>query len=228
MCDVMAAMSFRSIPRGAYTVTRQKSRRICAPVIPARHSVMDVDGLQVYVTHKNNRNMYVRVKPPYGQVEVTAPLRVSERTIADFIRERMDWIESSQRKLKQARETLPQGKGFTWNTELEQKARESLNRQLPALRSHWEEVIGRSPTQITLRVMTSRWGSCTPSTGRIRLNLQLGLMDPKFLEYVLVHEMTHLWESGHGEKFQQRMDLYLPKWKQLRKEINMQPVMKKV
>ena len=73
---------------------------------------------------------------------------------------------------------------------------------------------------ITLRIMTSRWGSCTPKTGRIRLNLQLGLMDPRFLEYVLVHEMTHLWENGHGEDFQRRMSAYLPQWRQLRRELN--------
>ena len=63
-------------------------------------------------------------------------------------------------------------------------------------------------------------GSCTPKTGRIRLNLQLGLMDPRFLEYVLVHEMTHLWENGHGEGFQRRMSAYLPQWRQLRRELN--------
>lgn len=68
--------------------------------------------------------------------------------------------------------------------------------------------------------MTSRWGSCTPKTGRIRLNLQLGLMDPQFLEYVLVHELTHLWESGHGRAFRERMSLVLPNWKELRRELN--------
>ena len=46
------------------------------------------------------------------------------------------------------------------------------------------------------------------------------LMDPRFLEYVLVHEMTHLWENGHGEDFQRRMSAYLPQWRQLRRELN--------
>ena len=45
-------------------------------------------------------------------------------------------------------------------------------------------------------------------------------MNPKFLEYVLVHEMTHLWENGHGAGFQRRMDAYLPQWRQLRRDIN--------
>ena len=89
----------------------------------------------------------------------------------------------------------------------------------PSMRNYRKgsPIIGREPTHVTLRVMTSRWGSCTPKTGRIRLNLQLGLMDPRFLEYVLVHEMTHLWENGHGEGFQRRMSAYLPQWRRLRR-----------
>ena len=100
-----------------------------------------------------------------------------------------------------------------------------MNAALPQLLAKWGPVIGRPPTHITLRVMTSRWGSCTPRTGRIRLNLQLGLMEPQFLEYVLVHEMTHLWESGHGAGFQRRMTAYLPGWKTLRRDLNRRVVL---
>ena len=109
---------------------------------------------------------------------------------------------------------------FVWNDAAKERAVQAINAQLPALLAKWTPIIGRKPTHITLRIMTSRWGSCTPKTGRIRLNLQLGLMDPRFLEYVLVHEMTHLWENGHGEGFQRRMSAYLPQWRQLRRELN--------
>lgn len=50
-------------------------------------------------------------------------------------------------------------------------------------------------------------------------------MAPRFLEYVLVHEMTHLWENGHGEGFQRRMSAYLPQWRQSRRDINRQVVL---
>ena len=48
---------------------------------------------------------------------------------------------------------------------------------------------------------------------------------PQFLEYVLVHEMTHLWESGHGAGFQRRMTAYLPGWKTLRRDLNRRVVL---
>lgn len=116
--------------------------------------------------------------------------------------------------------SLNNPRAFVWNDATRRRAVQTINAQLPVLLGKWAPVIGWKPTHITLRIMTSRWGSCTPKTGRIRLNLQLGLMDPKFLEYVLVHEMTHLWENGHGEGFQRRMSAYLPQWRQLRRELN--------
>lgn len=89
---------------------------------------------------------------------------------------------------------------FVWNDAAKERAVRAINAQLPVLLAKWSPIIGRKPTHVTLRIMTSRWGSCTPKTGRIRLNLQLGLMDPRFLEYVLVHEMTHLWEKTGTER----------------------------
>lgn len=115
---------------------------------------------------------------------------------------------------------VQQSRRFEWTQTTKLQAAQRINTQLPELLGRWEPVIGRKPTHITLRTMTTRWGSCTPKTGRIRLNLQLGFMDPKFLEYVLVHEMTHLWVGGHGSEFQAHMSTYLPYWKQLRRQLN--------
>ena len=75
-------------------------------------------------------------------------------------------------------------------------------------------------TRITDRRMKTRWGSCTPSTGRIRLNLALAFVPEDLLEYVLVHELTHLYERGHGEGFRNRISGYLPDWRQKRRALN--------
>ncbi len=64
---------------------------------------------------------------------------------------------------------------FVWNDAAKERAVRAINAQLPVLLAKWSPIIGRKPTHVTLRIMTSRWGSCTPKTGRIRLNLQLGL-----------------------------------------------------
>jgi predicted metal-dependent hydrolase len=95
-----------------------------------------------------------------------------------------------------------------------------MSAQLETLLPQWTAVVGKTPTSISLRPMKTRWGSCTPRTGRIRLNLELADIPEQFLEYVLVHELTHLRASGHGAKFQNLMSQYLPNWRQLRGELN--------
>ncbi|PWG66987.1 SprT family zinc-dependent metalloprotease [Bifidobacterium callitrichidarum] len=233
---------------------------------------MNIDGLEVQVVRKPIKNMYLRIKPPNGEVVISAPRRMADRTIIDFVRGRRSWIDEHVRRMAEARrrsmdmgglaggssprpgrdgrsggtgdcgtrngkdggDGLANDAGATpptfdrtaiWTDERKARAAASINAQLPGLLAKWGPVVGRTPTHITLRVMTSRWGSCTPATGRIRLNLQLGLMEPRFLEYVLVHEMTHLWERGHGAGFQRRMSAYLPNWRQLRRELNRRVVL---
>lgn len=188
---------------------------------------VQIAGMTVTIMRKPIKNMYLRIKPPNAQIVISAPSRMSQAAIARFVTERKIWIEQAQRAMLQARDQqIHEGNNpndphsFTWNDAIRKRAVQTINAQLPVLLAKWSPIIGREPTHVTLRVMTSRWGSCTPKTGRIRLNLQLGLMDPRFLEYVLVHEMTHLWENGHGEGFQRRMSAYLPQWRQLRRELN--------
>lgn len=188
---------------------------------------VQIAGMTVTIMRKPIKNMYLRIKPPNAQIVISTPSRMSQAAIARFVTERKSWIEQAQRAMLQARDQqIHEGNNpndphsFTWNDVTRKRAVQTINAQLPVLLAKWSPIIGREPTHVTLRVMTSRWGSCTPKTGRIRLNLQLGLMDPRFLEYVLVHEMTHLWENGHGEGFQRRMSAYLPQWRQLRRELN--------
>ena len=68
--------------------------------------------------------------------------------------------------------------------------------------------------KIAYRNMTSRWGSCQPSTGRICINVRLALYPPECLEYVVVHELCHLLERGHGPRFHALMDTFMPDWKE--------------
>ena len=66
--------------------------------------------------------------------------------------------------------------------------------------------------------------SCNPKTGLIRLNTDLAKKPPEHLEYVIVHELAHLIEASHGERFVAAMDRFLPKWQHYRQELNSLPV----
>ncbi len=96
---------------------------------------------------------------------------------------------------------------------VEQLYRVQMTERLKTLLPMCELRVGKQATSVTLRRMTTRWGSCTPSTGRIRLNVALAELSPDCLEMVLIHELCHLHEKNHGPRFQALMDLHCPGWR---------------
>ena len=68
--------------------------------------------------------------------------------------------------------------------------------------------------------MTTRWGTCYSKTGKIWLNLQLVKKTPECLEYVILHELIHLIEKNHGDRFVSLMDKYLPMWREIKVILN--------
>ncbi|MFT3889771.1 MAG: SprT family zinc-dependent metalloprotease [Arachnia sp.] len=101
--------------------------------------------------------------------------------------------------------------------------RDELSGVLPALHEAWSERVGKRASRLTLRRMTSRWGSCNTRTAAITLNLALAEHPRTALESVLVHELVHLWERGHGPVFQWHMDALLPDWRVRREVLNQTP-----
>jgi len=109
-------------------------------------------------------------------------------------------------------------------TILDEWYRQGLKDLLPKLITMWERKIGVEVVDFGVRKMKTRWGSCNRKVRRIWLNLELAKKPPECLEYVVVHEMAHLIEKGHGEKFIKLMNQYLPKWRFFREELNRFPV----
>jgi predicted metal-dependent hydrolase len=75
-----------------------------------------------------------------------------------------------------------------------------------------------------LQRMKTKWGSCNPSAGNIRLNTELVKKPKDLLEYVLVHEMAHLLERNHSDAFVIILNLHLPGWREARLVLNELPL----
>lgn len=84
----------------------------------------------------------------------------------------------------------------------------------------WEALMGVKASQWRIKKMKTRWGSCNVSDARIWLSLELVKRPSRCIEYVVVHELAHLIERGHGPRFTQVMDQFLPEWKVIRRELN--------
>ena len=80
-------------------------------------------------------------------------------------------------------------------------------------------IVGERPTEIKVRNMKN-WGNCRSRDRRITLNLKLAMKDKICLQYVLIHELTHLIEFNHGKNFKKLMDEFLPNWREIKKILN--------
>lgn len=72
--------------------------------------------------------------------------------------------------------------------------------------------------------MKTRWGSSNPAARTIRLNTALGSKPPECLEYIVVHEMLHILEPTHSERFQTLLRQHLPDWQHRRYVLNRLPL----
>lgn len=97
---------------------------------------------------------------------------------------------------------------------------EELSKRILPLVSEWEPIMRVKVADLKYRRMKSRWGTCNVINRHIVLNTELAKKPFTCVEYILVHEMSHLLERGHGQKFKAVMDKYLPHWRQLKKELN--------
>ncbi len=88
----------------------------------------------------------------------------------------------------------------------------------------WETRTGLNVNELKIKKMKTKWGTCNPEKKRIWLNLELVKSSERCIEYVLVHEMMHLLEEKHSDKFFQLLKNNLPNWKQIKDELNNTPL----
>ena len=91
--------------------------------------------------------------------------------------------------------------------------RGELKSRIPALLKKWQPRVGREAKEWRIKRMKTRWGTCNIASHRIWLNLELAKKPAECLEYILVHELLHLLEKNHNEKFYQHMDRLIPHWR---------------
>ena len=88
----------------------------------------------------------------------------------------------------------------------------------------WCKVLGVKPSRLIISRMKTKWGACNPDSGNIRLNSELAKKPLDCLEFILVHELSHLIEPSHNEVFRSLMNKHLPTWEARRNLLNSKPL----
>ncbi len=102
--------------------------------------------------------------------------------------------------------------------------RQQLKELIPPLMAKWEVTIGVKVAEWGVKQMKTKWGTCSIESQRIWLNLELVKKPLQCLEYIIVHEMVHLLERHHNDRFTAYMNMFMPHWQLHREELNSAPL----
>lgn len=234
--------------------------------------IMSRNSVPVELHRKKIKNLYLRVHPD-GRVTLSAPKRLSDKAIQEFLDSKSDWIQTRREKLlssqnSRSRQEFAYATGEThylwgkphilvveetpgrssavvtkviWEEQeenssqaillrvpvastpeqrkhlLEEFYRAQLKSVVPYLMEKYTGIVGKAPEEWRIRNMKTRWGTCNVTDKRIWLSLHLAKKPPQCLEYVIVHELTHLYEPNHSRAFWERVGRYYPDWKAVRR-----------
>lgn len=152
---------------------------------------------QVKIIRSGRKTLSLEISSE-GEVVVRAPRRTSEKTIREFVRSKAAWIEKHLEKVRAAKSAAADAGGFTPD-EIRAMADKALE-LVSARAEYYANILGVKYGKVTVRNQRTRWGSCS-SKGNLNFNCLLALAPSEVLDSVVVHELCHLKEMNHSEKF---------------------------
>ena len=194
------------------------------------------------MTRKCVRNLNLRVQTG-GSVVLSVPWHVSRERAQAFLNAHATWIARTRRRVLARTEAAARNEGCAggyalWGElrrspdgsvvsaeELDELYRTEMTRALPEVIERMEPLVGAHASGWQVRVMKSRWGSCTPKTGRIRINARLAAYPPECIGYVVAHELAHLLEPSHNQRFHAIVARAIPNEREIRARLRQPPAL---
>ena len=198
----------------------------------------------VEIIYKNNKNMYLRIKDDL-KIVVTAPLKISEKKIQKFVESNIDYISKviiqkeealakkqdkfqylgklydicyiNERKIFLGDEKALIGKNVNIDNWYKKNATEVFENYYNSCFQNFKEA--KYKPLLKIRKMKGKWGVCNITNKTITLNLELIKLNPKYLIYVIYHELCHLKHPNHSKDFWTLVEKYVPNYKQIKKEM---------
>ena len=204
-----------------------------------------ISGIPIDVQKKNIKNMHLQVKPPDGHV--VTQLGFIKKSIAQFqdqpraskrqyvsgetmyIWGKQYFLVFTPDNQKNSFEIQNQNIVLSMNTKSTVKQRDAyvkeeyrkiLKEEIEKCLPKWEAQTGLKCDSWQTKYMITKWGACSTDKKKLWFNLQLVQKPHACLDYVILHELTHLLTRKHDVTFIAHMDKYMPNWREVRKELN--------
>lgn len=187
---------------------RFRRARYNARMNAGRTYTLQAGSIPVEVERKRVRRLNLRVRAD-GSAHLSVPWRCPLAEAQRFLDAHEAWLRAHVSRRTERSAGTGDGRVPLWGelaalpagTDPDELYRAELASRLPAVAARMEAIVGAHASAWQLRAMSTRWGSCTPSTGRIRINVRLAAYPPTCLDYVVAHELTHLLEPSHNGRF---------------------------
>lgn len=158
---------------------------------------------KIEIIKSKRRSLVLTVKN--GEVLVKAPLNYPNSKIEEFLAVKQGWI-------KKRLQEYEENKCVQKLTEHEiEDIREKTKNKVDSLVQEYAKIIGVNYNKITIKKMRTVWGSCS-SKKNLNFNLLLSLMPENVIRYVVIHELCHLLEMNHSNRFWDKVKLYCPSY----------------
>ncbi len=152
-----------------------------------------------------------------GSVEVRIPVWVTYAAAQEFVRERYDWIIKSKKKMLARKDRHDENNwekvkqdNTTWMSDAGRKLfTDKVN--------GWAQKIGVTYKRITIKDTSTRWGSCS-AKGNLAFTWKVFVMPERLVDYLVVHELSHLRYMNHSRDFWELVGTYIPDYKKIKKE----------
>ncbi|RAZ57220.1 M48 family metallopeptidase [Campylobacter hyointestinalis] len=178
---------------------------------------------------------YLRLKvTPNGDISISAPFFTSKINILNLLNKNEGWLENTLAKIK-SKDDKVKFLGNAYELKFDENIKEVLVLDTQIIASSkvqfdkflylkakeifqkyiefYQPKISRQVTHVSIKKMSSRWGSCNSKKGYINLNLNLIAKDERFIEYVVLHEMAHLIYPHHQKSFYDFIQSLMPDYK---------------
>lgn len=173
---------------------------------------MELGQFTVSLICKDVKHTTLKIKAPF-MAEVVYGLNTLLEEAEDFAIENYNWMIKKSIELNK---NLAEPSTFIPYSPEE---REAFTARLKERLPYWEEKMGLRARRVTIKLMKTRWGSCNKRTACLSINLALCRESDEALDYIIVHELSHLVEANHSPRFWSIVERFCPEWKRIRKEM---------
>lgn len=174
-----------------------------------KYTETNINNVIIYIA-RARRSKHFRVSiNSDGNAYATYPCYCSKKELIEFLMTKLDWIVKSQEKMRAKIHEERFGK-----EELLTRIKYYINKYVEMFNADGYNI---SVNKVSIRHMTSRLGSCTPSSKSIRFSTELCKYSDRYIEYVVVHELAHLIELNHSKRFWDIVKRYIGDYKKIEK-----------